>query len=370
MSTNKFLSRNSDENLTKRFFILNTCVTIALLVAIFVSILQFGAQAWEGRQQIGFVMPGDKDSIGWNHVQYAGISAACQELNYDLILRENVSPQNNSAVVNDLAKKGVEIIFFTNTCPISDIESFAKKHPNIRFYTIESTFAVSSVSKYSIDYIDLRYISGVLAGLRTKTNRIGYIAPVVTAPVIQGINAFALGVQRVNPEAQIFLTWTNSLDNPANEEQAVRNLKAERVDVLTYFQNGQTVPDAAERADIDFIAFHESYPNHRHCIASVETDWKLAYLDILRLYRRQTYNAYLEDRGVAEIKPHWNNLTTRERVIFETTKYQLKHGRQVFKGEIFDRNGNLRCGSNEVIGINYLQTKMDWLVKGVTTIGN
>lgn len=358
-----------EDDLHKRFYVLNTCVTILLLAAIFISISQFGAQAWRGRQQIGFIIPGSKDEIGWNRVQYQGILEACKELDYDLILQENVPAGNNDKIVETLAQKGAKLIFFANTTPVGDIEKFSNKYPNIRFYVIESTFALSNISKYSIDYINLRYISGVLAGLRTKTNKIGYIAPFRNAPIMQGINAFTLGVQRVNPEAQVILTWIGSINSPQTEEQAVRNLKAERVDVISYFQHGQTVPDAAERAEIDFIAFHESYPNYKHCLASIETDWKAAYLDILKLYKRQTYNSYLEDRGLAEIKFNKEILTTREVVILDTTEYQLNNGRQVFKGEIFDRNGNLRCSDKEIISNQYLQNQMDWLVKGVTTIG-
>ena len=360
---------SAEDELHKRFYILNACVTILLLAAIFISISQFGAQTWRGSQQIGFIIPGSKNDMGWNRVQYQGIFEACKELNYDLILEENVPVDNNDKVVEKLSQKGVRIIFFANSCPIDRIEEFSKKYPNIRFYVIESTFALSTISKYSIDYINLRYISGVLAGLHTKTNKIGYIAPFKTAPIMQGINAFTLGVQRVNPEAQVILTWTGSLDNPQTEEQAVRNLKAEHVDTISYFQHGKTVPDASESAEVDFIAFHESYEDHNHCLASIETDWKTAYLDILRLYQRQTYNSYFEDRGLAEIKFNKEKLTSRECVILDTTKYQLNNGRQVFKGEIFDRDGNLRCSDKEIIGNQYLQNNMDWLVKGVTTIG-
>ena len=360
---------STEDELHKRFYILNTCVTIILLIAIFISISQFGAQTWLGRPQIGFIISGDNEDIGWNRAQYQGISEACKELDYDLLLEKNISVNDNDKTVEKLVQKGAKIIFFTNSCPIEDIEKFSNEYPSIRFYVIESTFALSSISKYSIDYINLRYISGVLAGLHTKTNKIGYIAPFPNAPIIQGINAFTLGVQRVNPNAQVILTWTNSLDNPQSEEQAVKNLKAERVDIISYFQNGKTVPDSAESAEIDFIAFHESYPNHKHCLASIETDWKTAYLNILKLYKRQTYDSYLEDRGLAEIKFNKEKLTTRECVIMETTEYQLHNGRQVFKGEIYDRSGNLRCSDKEIISNQYLQNQMDWLVKGVTTIG-
>ena len=362
--------RTTDEIMTRRFYILNAFVTIVLTGAIFISILEFGTQTWTNRQQVALIIPGSKDDIGWNRAQTIGMIGACKEMNYDLLLRDKVSSADNDKIVEELAKKGVSLIFFANDTSLASVEKYEKIYPRIRFYAIESTKAQSNISRYTIDYIGLRYVSGILAGLRTKTNRIGYAAPTATAPVMQGINAFTLGVQHVNPEAQVILVWTGSLDNVSSEQQAVRTLKAERVDIMTYFHNGKTIPEAAEQAGIDYIAFHESYPQHKHFIGAIETDWEAAYIDILKIYRRQTYAEHFEDKGLAELKLQREKLTLREKAIYDTTVWQMKRDRQVFHGEIYDRDGILRCSANEIIGQQYLQSQMDWLVKGVRTIGN
>ena len=44
------------------------------------------------------------------------------------------------------------------------------------------------------------YVNGIAAGLSTKCNKIGFIAAKPIALVLRTINAFALGVKKVNPE--------------------------------------------------------------------------------------------------------------------------------------------------------------------------
>ena len=65
-----------------------------------------------------------------------------------------------------------------------------------------------------------------------------------------------------------------------------------------------------------------------------------------------------------------NKLSTRERVLIETAKWELKHGRIIFNGDIFDRNGIKRCSANETMGFYKLKKDMTWLIKGVKIVGS
>ena len=180
-------------------------------------------------------------------------------------------------------------------------------------------------------------------------------------------------MQRVNPNAQVLLHWTGDWNNPTNEEQAVQSLKSEHVDILTYHQNGATIPNAAERAGIPFIAFNETYPSHSYCLAAISINWKSAYLDILRRYRRQSsyanYGAGIA-QNMVDVELVSPNATSKEKVLLNTAKWEIQHGRLIFSGEIYDRYGVKRCGENEAISLQYLQNDMNWLVKGVRIVGN
>ena len=375
MSKSKSLANHSiDEELSRRFYILNAVVAVILLAAIFVSISQFGAEAWHGRRQIALVIPGTKDQPGWNKSQYVAVKSACEELNFDLVIRENVSSNTEICrkTTEELSKRGINSIIFANGCLLENIRNFEKLYPKINFSTIESISALWTSGRYSILSYEGSYLAGILAGLHTKTNKIGYIAPFMDPEVNQGINAFSLGVQRVNPNAEVLVNWTGNWDNPQNEEQAVQNLKAEHVDFLTYHQNGETVPKACERVGVAFVAFNEAYPLNYYCLAAIKVDWKSIYMDLIRhtnTSEANSNNAF----GIAQQMVQFeivNKVSKRERALLDTALWEIENGRLIFSGEIFDRNGTQRCAANESISLKSLQSKMNWLVKGVRIVGN
>ena len=251
---------------------------------------------------------------------------------------------------------------------------FEKIYPQISFSTIEIISALWSGGSYSILAFEGSYLAGLVAGLHTKTNKIGYVAPYSTPEVNQLINAFTLGVQRVNPDAQVLLNWTNTWDNPVSEEQAVRNLKAQSVDVLTYHENSKTVPETAERAGMFFISYNEVYPNYNYYLGAIRIDWKKVYSDMIR-YRKgltlskTSHNAFGVSSAVVDFD-FSDKLSTREKVLLSTAKWEMKNGRIIFSGNIFDRNDVRRCSENETLGFYKLQKDMTWLIKGVRIVGS
>lgn len=368
-------SKNSvDEILSRRFYILNTCVTILLLATIFISINQFGTQAWSGWYKVALIIPGEKNRMGWDRSQYLALKNICDQLDYEFILRENVAIDyaSNEKVVAELSRRGVKNIYITSGLKLSDMKKLEKNYPQINFCTIEIVSMLWSGGNYSILYFEGSYLAGILAGLHTKTNKIGYIAPYSESEVNQGINAFTLGVKRVNPDAEVLLNWTNDWDNSMSEEQAIQNLKAARVDILTYHQNSDNIPNACRRLGMDFIAFNEVYPQNKFCLASIKIDWKKVYTDVIThrsSYSINSQNAYGVSEGVVNLEIA-GKISTREKVFVETAKREIERGRIIFSGDIFDKDGVKKCSAGEAISFQSLQKNMSWLVKGVRIVGN
>lgn len=362
------------EEFTRRFYLLNFCVTILLLISIFISIEEFGGEAWQGRKQAALILPGEKERLGWDRSQYIALKNVCDEMDYDLILREDIPEDYESCrkVVDELVRRGIGSIYFTNGCRLSDIAKIEHEYPKVTFCTIESISALWLGGRCSILSFEGSYLAGILAGLHTKTNKVGYVAPFQESEINQGINAFTMGVKRVNPNAEVLLNWTASWDNPKNEEQAVQSLKANRVDVLTYHQNGETVPNSAKSAGIYFVSFNEVYPDNNYCLGAIRIDWTKIYRDLFRYREGHEFN-YHYAVGMANNTVNLElskNVTMREKVAVESAKWELKHGRIIFMGDIFDRYDTKKCSANEAISLQSLNQNMDWLIKGVRIVGN
>ncbi len=364
---------NDDEKLSKRFYLLNTCAAIILLAAIFVSISQFGETAWRTNNKIALILPGEREKVGWDSIHYKALTAVCKDSDNELTIKENILPDYDECdeVVRELSKAGVVMINFANGIPLSDLKKFEVKYPRVSFYTIENISALNSSGRYIILSFEGSYLAGILAGLRTKTGKVGYIAPFSGPEINLEINAFTLGVQRVNPDAEILLNRTGSWDNAANEERAVQILRANDVDILIFRQNGDFIPNAAERTGIKFISYNGSYPTYDKYLASIKIDWTAVYTDLIKYEKTGSggNSAGGIDEGIVRFEPT-KNLSLREKVLIETATREIEDGRIIFGGDIFDMNGVKRCSAGEAISFRSLESSMNWLIKGVRIVGN
>lgn len=362
------------DKFTRRFYLLNICVAILLFAAIFISINQFGGEAWQGRRQIGLILLGDKEEVGWNKSQYIAMKNTCDEYNFEPVILENVPTDYESCkkAVNELLKRGISTIYFSNGCKLSDMNKFYELSPKLLMCTIESVSVLWTNGSINILAFEGSYVAGVLAGLRSQTNKVGYIAPYPDSEINQEINAFTLGVQRVNPDAEVLIYWTGDWHNPRKEEQAVQTLKAAHADVLYYSQDDDTIPNAAKSAGIYFIAYNETYPENNYCLGSVTFDWAAVYKS---LYRYEGTHSAGSDFALSMqedvVKFNVSDYaTTREKVAVDSVKWEIKKGRIIFMGDIYSRSGEKKCSANEAISLKKLICHNDWLIKGVRIVGN
>lgn len=323
---------------------------------------------------IGVLMPGSVSEVGWNGVHYQGIKQASDELGVKVILKENVREKNGDCAraVSELIEQGVKMIILGSYNYPKEVENLIAANPKVRFYSCSSEISYSNFFGYFARVYQARYLSGIVAALQTKSNVIGYVAAMKNSEVIRGIDAFALGVRSVNPKAKVVVAWTNSWDDVVVEKQNVQKLVNEKnADVIAYHQNQLNVVEEAEKLGVYSIAFNVSEGNFsERVLTSITTDWKTVYKEVISDYLKKkdaeniSYWLGIEIDAVrlAFYSPIVNAdaRTTVQRAIEE-----LKNGKEVFSGEIFDNKGHKRCGRDEIIGDASLFNYFDWLVKGV-----
>jgi basic membrane protein A len=74
--------------------------------------------------------------------------------------------------------------------------------------------------------------------------------------VLQGINAFTLGMRSVNPQAQVKVVWLNTWFDPARERDAAIALLDQGADVLSFHTATTAVMAAAQERGKLAIAYH------------------------------------------------------------------------------------------------------------------
>ena len=103
---------------------------------------------------------------------------------------------------------------------------------------------------YNSRFYEGRYIIGQIAAKMSKTGVAGYIASFPIPEVVQGINAFMLGAQSVNPDFKLKVVWVNTWFDPGKEADAAKALIDQGVDIITQHTDSTGPMQVAEERGI------------------------------------------------------------------------------------------------------------------------
>lgn len=360
---------------------MNKPTNILLFLAIVIVFALIGIIFMFGNEKkdvpiIGFVITGNIYDEGWNGNHYDGMKKAADEMGAKLIVKENVMENTGecTVAVKELAEQGAKMIFLTSFAYPGEVKDIVELYPQIAFGTISAEFTKKNMTANFIRVYQGRYLSGIIAGMRTQSNTVGYVAAMKNSEVNRGINAFALGVKRANPNAKVLVIFTNSWQDPEKEAENAKRLIKEGADVLTYHQNQRTVADTAESMGVDFIGYHDVFTDYSsHSLTSVICNWEAYYKDLLQRYFKGELNretahwiGFKED-GVC-LSPYSDRVTEDMRKNVEKAKNEIINGFLIFSGEIYDNQGNIRCKNGESLSDDILLEHVDWLESSVKVV--
>ena len=210
--------------------------------------------------KIGVIHIGDPaDGSGYSYTHDLGIQGMQKNLGLsdDQIVRQlNIYDSDTTAIRNaieDCIAQGCNVIFGTSYGYMDTMEALANEHPDVIFsHGTGYKSNGSNLNNYFGRIYQARYLAGIAAGLKTKTNKIGYVSAYGTelAETCSGINAFALGVQSVNPDAVVYVKELKSWFDPANETAYAEALINMGCDVISQHCDTANPQIAAEKAGV------------------------------------------------------------------------------------------------------------------------
>ena len=209
--------------------------------------------------KIAFVYVTPITPAGWVHQHELGRQAVQAALGDKVKTTyvENV-PEGADAerVIRDLARQGNKLIFTPSFGYMEPTLRVAKDFPDVKFESITGYKTAPNVAVANARYYEGRYLSGIAAGRMTKTNVAGYVAGFPIPEVLQGINAFTLGMRSVNPKAVVKVIWLNSWFDPPRERDAAMTLFNQGADVIAFHTGSNAVMAAAQERGKLAVAYH------------------------------------------------------------------------------------------------------------------
>ncbi|SEM94873.1 nucleoside-binding protein [Pseudorhodobacter antarcticus] len=148
--------------------------------------------------------------------------------------QENVPEGADAArVLTQMALGGCNIIFTTSFGFMEATNAVAAKFPNVMFeHATGYKRDHANVSTYNARFYEGRAVQGTMAGMMTKSNKIGYIASFPIPEVVMGINAYYLAAKKVNPAVELSIVWAFTWFDPAKEADAAKAMIEQGVDVI------------------------------------------------------------------------------------------------------------------------------------------
>jgi len=332
--------------------------------------------------KVGFVYlttPGDH---GWTYAHEVARQDVEKHFGDKVVTTfvENVPEGPDSArVIRELAKQGNEIIFTTSFGYMDHTIKVAKEFPNVKFEHITGYKRSPNVATGNIRFYEGRYVQGVVAGLMTKSNKIGYLASFPIPEVIQGINAFGIGLRSVNPKAEVSVIWVNSWYDPVKEADAAKVHIAEGADILAQHTDSPAMLQTAQKAGVHGFGQSsdmKAFAPKAQLFSSVN-NWGPYYISKIQqlmdgkwstgegpdYWAGNTWVGMADDYLV--LSP-FENMPSDVADAATKAAADIKSGKnKIFTGPIKDNSGKIRVPAGKTLNDGELFQTLDYYVDGI-----
>ncbi len=325
-------------------------IFLFLVITLFL-VLVFGNVSFAGKLKVGFIYVGPVGDAGWTYAHDLGRKYLEKHVKgVETVYLESV-PEGSESItaMENFIATGCKVIFATSYGYMDPVQELAKRYPKIIFEHCSGYKMAKNVGIYFGRMYEPRFLTGIVAGLMTKSNKIGYVAAHPIPEVIRGINAFALGVKKVNPDAKVIVVWTNTWYDPATEKEAALSLLEEGCDVIAQHQDSPAPQQAAEEKGVYSIGYNSDmskFAPKAHLTAPV-WNWGVIYEYIVKNVLAGTWKSediwWGMNKGAVGLAPFGPMVP--DNVKAKVTEYKEK----IIKGEYFVFEGPIKDQSGKVV---------------------
>ena len=318
------------------------------------------------------------EGSGYTYTHDLGIQGmqAALGLEDSQIIRKNNTSDSDPTEIESAMLEGCQIIFATSYGYMDTCEKLAAEYPDV---IISHGTGYKANGKNFNNYFgriyQARYLAGIAAGLKTESNKIGYVSAFgnTLAETASGINAFAMGAYSVNPDSEVFVKVTNSWYDPEGEKQAAQALIAEGCDVLGQHCDTPNPQLAAEEAEVFGVGYNSDMSKDAPdaVLCSVMWNWSAYYTWAVEQVINGTWSGENYYGGMAEglvTLSDLSDLNNPEAAAkIEEAKQKMIDGSfNVFDGVIELNDGTTVGEEGTTLDDSVIQGSMDWYFKNVT----
>ncbi|MDR1194592.1 MAG: BMP family ABC transporter substrate-binding protein [Peptococcaceae bacterium] len=330
-----------------------------------------GGGAAEGAEplKVAFLYDSPVGDGGWISSHDLGREVVAAMPNVEVISADNVPESDGWNYMNNFAQQGYDLVFACSFGYMQDCLDVASKNPDTAFMHCAGYMTSDNMGNYFGRNYEAAYLAGMACGGVTKSNIIGYVAPFPIAEVTRNIDAFALGVSKVNPAAKVQLVWISAWYDPTLASEAAETLISVGADALFHYENSPAVVQTAAKHGVYACGQHSdaSAFSPEYCLTSSVWDWGALYSDVVRQVADGVWEPeelwWGMAEGLVDITELNPVIPEDARARIEATRAGLKSGDVTcnpFYGEVVDQAGVVRlpegtdASFDQLMGMDYL----------------
>ena len=324
------------------------------------------------------------EGSGYTYTHDIGIMGMQQNLGLSdsqIIRKINVNDSDKEATrkaIKECIDEGCNIIFSTSWGYMETTAQMAEEYPDV--YFSHGTGYMSNGKNFNNYFGRIyqpRYLSGIVAGMNTKTNKIGYVAAMGSenSEVTGGIDAFALGVYSVNPSAQIYVKVTNSWYDPAAEKAAASMLLNMNCDVIAQHCDTTYPQLLAQQKNVYSIGYNSDMSKDAPdaCLCSVIWNWSAYYTAAVQsvidgTWDGSNYYGGMNENivGITQLADFCKSGTQQK--VDEAKKDIISGKLGIFDGVIETNTGTTVGESGKTLKDSDITGNINWYFKTVTLV--
>ena len=299
------------------------------------------------------------ETSGYTYAHEIGIQGMANNIGLSdnqIVRKESVSDSDEKAIkaaLQDCVDKKCNVIFTTSWGYMNQTEDFAEKYPDIYFANATGYLSNGkNFTNYFGRIYQTRYLSGIVAGLKTKTNKIGYVSAMGTdnSECTGGVDAFAIGVESVNKAAKVKVAVTNSWYAPDDEKKASDALIAAGCDVLAQHCDTTAPQEASQDNGTWSIGYNSdmSKETPKATLTSVIWNWSAYYTSYISSIINASYDGKNYYGGMKE---NLVSLTELSSLCESDTADKIKEAKEnIISGKFGVFDGVLKTNTGKTVG--------------------
>ena len=170
----------------------------------------------------------------FNQSAWEGLQEAEKELGIEIKVIESRQASEYLGNIETLVDDGMNLIIGVGYTMADDIKTQAENYPDVNFALIDETYdeIPSNVTPIVFKANEAAYLTGLIAGRMTETNKVGFIGG-MESPVISKFDyGFRAGVKAANPDAEVMVQYANSFTDSALGKTIANQMHSKNADII------------------------------------------------------------------------------------------------------------------------------------------